>query len=610
MADPGLEIGHTWRPDPTTMISKVTIEAAGLAAALLGSATTTTTTPIKRNKLIILRSILFVTVFEMNSSSSDSDTSERVCNLHSVLVKSKERNLTQASSESYSGQSYKRKLGDLIFNASFEGGNLGFVERIDQYNYDLMVRPDVANPRHRLWFNFTVSNQLPSQCVVFNFVNLSDYVRAFHEGLTPVARSRSKPNWLRLHIDQVFYHRSQYHGRRYVLSVAFKFASHDDEHQFALFYPYTLTSLLGFIRRWSVELKRQRHDERFTTSTSKLPSKVTTEQFSTIQHAIKSPDLNRLRLIDQPPRSKSAFGRPAIRTTSKISNCINKPSLQVNTLATSILSKSIYNISIRPAGFEVHKDRPTLVMLCRLGGNLDTAASFVCQGTIDYALSNTLVSQCARHLINFEILPMIDVDSIWVGNSRTDILGQPNHASKLERASPVLYSNLSSVKKLIKEICSADGRRVVIIELRVNLDLVGIRLIGTNYDNNIRMERHLAFPRLMSRFCDSFYLENCQFVPPRDMSKFSFNFNKNHKVDQYKLEISANAAYKRTLLEVGYEHYDQTRYLAIGKSIVYSVLDLFKSKDKPLPDCVNDLLHSFKHKANDTDHLMLTMIDN
>lgn len=94
----------------------------------------------------------------MSSSSSDSDGGERIKNVQSFLVKSKVGQ--EAANENYA---YKQKLGDLIFNANFEGGNLGCVEQIDLYEYDLMVRPDIANPRHRLWFNFTVSNQHPNQ---------------------------------------------------------------------------------------------------------------------------------------------------------------------------------------------------------------------------------------------------------------------------------------------------------------------------------------------------------------------------------------------------------------------------------------------------------------
>lgn len=94
----------------------------------------------------------------MTSSSSDSDSGERVKNVQLLLIKSK-----QNQQESGENVAYKQKLGDLIFNANFEGGNLGHVERVDEFEYDLMVRPDVANPRHRLWFNYTVSNQAPNQ---------------------------------------------------------------------------------------------------------------------------------------------------------------------------------------------------------------------------------------------------------------------------------------------------------------------------------------------------------------------------------------------------------------------------------------------------------------
>ena len=37
-------------------------------------------------------------------------------------------------------------------------GNLGRVDRINDFEYDLFVRPDVANPRFRFWFNFTIEN--------------------------------------------------------------------------------------------------------------------------------------------------------------------------------------------------------------------------------------------------------------------------------------------------------------------------------------------------------------------------------------------------------------------------------------------------------------------
>ncbi|GFG35268.1 hypothetical protein Cfor_02499, partial [Coptotermes formosanus] len=36
--------------------------------------------------------------------------------------------------------------------------NLGRVDLISEYEYDLFIRPDTCNPRFRLWFNFIVDN--------------------------------------------------------------------------------------------------------------------------------------------------------------------------------------------------------------------------------------------------------------------------------------------------------------------------------------------------------------------------------------------------------------------------------------------------------------------
>lgn len=42
--------------------------------------------------------------------------------------------------------------------ADFFAGNLGRVDLISEYEYDLFIRPDTCNPRFRLWFNFIVDN--------------------------------------------------------------------------------------------------------------------------------------------------------------------------------------------------------------------------------------------------------------------------------------------------------------------------------------------------------------------------------------------------------------------------------------------------------------------
>ena len=53
-----------------------------------------------------------------------------------------------------------KRLGKIssIFVSVSVVGNLGRVDYITEYEYDLFIRPDTCNPRFRVWFNFTVEN--------------------------------------------------------------------------------------------------------------------------------------------------------------------------------------------------------------------------------------------------------------------------------------------------------------------------------------------------------------------------------------------------------------------------------------------------------------------
>uniref|UniRef100_A0A3B5KEK2 AGBL carboxypeptidase 4 n=1 Tax=Takifugu rubripes TaxID=31033 RepID=A0A3B5KEK2_TAKRU len=139
------------------------------------------------------------------------------------------------------------RKGHLVFDACFESGNLGRVDYISEFEFDLFVRPDTCNPRFRVWFNFTVENVCETQRVIFNVVNFSKTKSLYRDGMAPVVKSTSRPKWQRLPAKNVYYYRCPDHRRNYVMSFAFCFDREDDVYQFAYCYPYTYSRLQHYL---------------------------------------------------------------------------------------------------------------------------------------------------------------------------------------------------------------------------------------------------------------------------------------------------------------------------------------------------------------------------
>ncbi|KAF4797175.1 cytosolic carboxypeptidase 6-like protein [Turdus rufiventris] len=57
----------------------------------------------------------------------------------------------------------RRESGIRTVNIWELRGNLGRVDQVTEFEYDLFIRPDTCNPRFRVWFNFTVENVKESQ---------------------------------------------------------------------------------------------------------------------------------------------------------------------------------------------------------------------------------------------------------------------------------------------------------------------------------------------------------------------------------------------------------------------------------------------------------------
>ncbi|XP_065563760.1 cytosolic carboxypeptidase 6-like isoform X2 [Artemia franciscana] len=341
------------------------------------------------------------------------------------------------------GHTGKAKRGHLCFDASFESGNLGRINHINEYEFDLFIRSDSCNPRFRFWFNFTVDNVRNDQRVLFNIVNFSKSQTLFRDGLTPLVKSTSRPEWVRVLPSQVFYRRSPEHDNGYVLSMAFAFDREEDVYQFALSFPYTYSRLQSY-----------------------------------------------LDILEE--KRFSFFKREILTLT------LHKRNLDMITITN-------------PRNLEQEDvKQKTVFIIARLHPG-ESPTSFVAQGIIDFLLSENPIAKELREYIVFKIIPMANPDGVYLGNYRCSLIGADLNR-KWQCISEWAHPEIHAIKSIIAELDRGKTASLeFVLDLHAHPGLYGTFIYGNSYSDFLRLERHLLFPKLLSKIAPDYVGSNCCF---------------------------------------------------------------------------------------------------
>ncbi|XP_068599840.1 cytosolic carboxypeptidase 6 [Brachionichthys hirsutus] len=435
-------------------------------------------------------------------------------------------NKLMVSPPGYSGAPRK---GHLIFDACFESGNLGHVDYISEFEFDLFIRPDTCNPRFRVWFNFTVENIRESQRVIFNVVNFSKTKSLYRDGMSPVVKSTSRPKWQRLPAKNVYYYRCPDHRRNYVMSFAFCFDREDDIYQFAYCYPYT---------------------------------------YSRLQHYLASLERR------------------------------NLPYLQREQLGLSVQQRRLDLLTITNSDHQSPEREKKLVFLTARVHPGESPASYICQGVIDFLVSQHPMAQILRNHVIFKIVPMLNPDGVYLGNYRCSLMGFDLNRH-WQDPSPWAHPTLHAVKQLIVQM-NQDPRVSLefYIDVHAHSTMLNGFMYGNVFEDEERVQRQAVFPRLLCQNAPDFSFSNTSFN--RDVVKAGTGrrFLGGLLDDTsycYTLEVSFYSY--MTAGSTGPVPYTEETYMKLGRNVARTFLDYYKLNNL-IKDDIQTHIQSSDVKSN------------
>lgn len=221
-----------------------------------------------------------------------------------------------------------------------------------------------------------------------------------------------------------------------------------------------------------------------------------------------------------------------------------------------------------------HKQR-VVIILARVHPG-DAPTSYVCQGIIDFLVSSHPVAVCLRDIVVFKIVPMMNPDGVFLGNHRSNLMGQDLNRH-WDEISEWAHPTLQAVQALVAQYSSNKAISLdFILDLHGNTSLPGVFVYGNTYDDVYRYERHILYPKLLAQNVVDYVVGNTMYN--RDVLKAGtarrHYCNQLPSTNCYTLEISFFGYKKEDTLT--YRPYTEESYYRIGRSIVRTYLDYYQ----------------------------------
>lgn len=426
----------------------------------------------------------------------------------------------------------------LIFDSSFESGNLGKVERLSEFEYDLYINPDTLNVRYRLWFYFSVQSPSPKieqQRILFNVVNFSKSKSLFREGMTPLVCSRLRPRWQRLPQRTVYYYKCPRLQNSYVLSWVFAIDRTDDVFYFAYSFPYTYTDLQCYLhsidrlqlphyaRRLATRTEQERRVDLLTiTSPENLQwEKQWDEQrkAGTLGNFSNGSNNNSNNLRGDRKAFAAAGSQEDTAPEADVEEKDDPRPERTSKQHRKTGGKKKKGVGQSKDKLDAAEPipqrlslpgRPMVFVTARVHPG-ESPASYVVQGLIDFLLQDSPELVRLRDLVIFKVVPMLNPDGVFLGNYRCSSMGIDMNRYYFLPTDTWLAPPVGGVKEILLALEASEEFN---LEMLVDIHSHSTALNSFMFCNNSeaeQVEQDKLFPRIFGAVCEDFSCDNTRF---------------------------------------------------------------------------------------------------